>query len=841
MTIGRGVSSVVSTMAVWLSFSGVTAVGCSNAEIASKDDPEAGATRQALGPSEDEAVQKTLAPLRALAVPSNVYLKSVEQTITATGTFSQIFHVYQPDATGEAIRFQLTAKTSSGSTDFSHGFRSVSVTSHPGEADEATQTFVNAFGQATYEVPTSRSGWYRVRFDYNAPNSGRTLAFGATDTAGNALKLVWADPAGANVHVKAQLVVLQNSPVFFKGGAYRNTNSSEFAYADNIKVDANLLYRRSFDQGRFAFPLGQLAAGNHTLEFTLSASGSNAGKFWFTANEWSFDPLAAKGSWDNLQFLYYGAMHTGDYDAWSDGVAFAQGATLNPGVRPPPVRRGTSFAVALENAGLNGPNQNAILRIYPLGSSTETQWPVTNSYDYQGGIYTNTGFSARSRELRTVSIPSNAPVGRYVVRAFAPNGSRIGTDVLFYVIHNPYPLVGSGGLTKAELETNAYDEDEDGVNLQGAFGSDQDNQRDHFTVIYESFAENSYTPWVKLTGAFRRTRDETYYSMLDSAMAAVHGTTTEFESMRRLYRIVAQRLKYNRQDIQDDSSTTFLGFEGNGMTPELAALTRSPGTEFPSDKLHSAQCFDYGTILAALARSSGIVSRVVHSHNDLGGWGNHVFTEAYIPSLPQHGGKVQNNSASANSDSDRWYVFDSTDPNGTGNNPRQFSVYSEAIGPRSQYGRATKVLSGVPVNPINAVTNTVSWDPFSHAEVTAAGVNTVSAAYDAGPEFWITSSGITGWLGYGEKDVYRINKTTTRAKAIRVRSLPNGGEYLIPKLCVASASNLPAIPERCADAASHYNLPAGDAYVIVFNDALDQPDHRTLRGDSIQYILELEY
>jgi len=277
------------------------------------------------------------------------------------------------------------------------------------------------------------------------------------------------------------------------------------------------------------------------------------------------------------------------------------------------------------------------------------------------------------------------------------------------------------------------------------------------------------------------------------------------------------------------------------MTPDTALLVSKPPAEFPNDRLQSGQCFDYGTILAALARASGIVSRVVQSNNTLGGWGNHVFAEAYIPTLPQHGGKIANNNSSANSDSDHWYVFDSTDPAGTGVNPRQFTVYSEAIGPRAQYGRAAVVLSGPLPAPIDAITNNLTWDPLSTALVPAAGVTTVSAAYQSGPEFWITASGVTGWLGFGEKDVYRISKTTTGAKSIRVRTLPSGGEYLVPKLCVGSVANSPVLPDRCADANTLYTLPAGESYVVVFNDAVDQPDHRNLRGDSVQYVLELEY
>ena len=52
------------------------------------------------------------------------------------------------------------------------------------------------------------------------------------------------------------------------------------------------------------------------------------------------------------------------------------------------------------------------------------------------------------------------------------------------------------------------------------------------------------------------------------------------------------------------------------------------------------------------------------------------------------------------------------------------------------------------------------------------------------PGVLLSRSGITGWLGYWEKDVYRITKPAT-ATRVSVRTLPNDGEYLQPKLCIA--------------------------------------------------------
>jgi hypothetical protein len=141
---------------------------------------------------------------------------------------------------------------------------------------------------------------------------------------------------------------------------------------------------------------------------------------------------------------------------------------------------------------------------------------------------------------------------------------------------------------------------------------------------------------------------------------------------------------------------------------------------------------------------------------------------------------------------------------------------------------------------LDVVTNPTNWDPLATATVPTSGVLDVSAAYASGPEFWLTSSGVKGWVGYGEKDVYRINKSATGANAVRVSVEPGGSYGLDLKLCVGSASNVPVMPSRCANAATSQVLPAGDSYVVVFNDAEDMPA-RYFRGDVAEYVLDLEY
>jgi len=75
---------------------------------------------------------------------------------------------------------------------------------------------------------------------------------------------------------------------------------------------------------------------------------------------------------------------------------------------------------------------------------------------------------------------------------------------------------------------------------------------------------------------------------------------------------------------------------------------------------------------------------------------------------------------------------------------------------------------------------------------------------------------------------------------VRVRTLPSGGEYLAPKVCVGSVANVPIMPDPCANPSTWHALPSGESYVVVFSAAEDVPA-RYLRGDSVQYVLELEY
>ncbi len=818
-----------------LPLSGSGIVGCSGGTAG---EARVAATSQAIWP--DTLLTQTLVPVRALQAPGNVYFTGIDQRVDAGGGFTQVFHVYQPDANAEQIRFEVAAKDSWGAIDGAHRFLAVTVTSRPGESDQTQQTLWNSNGTGPYTVTASRQGWYRFQFTYVAPNAGRILSFRAVDVSNSPLKILWSDPPSARIQVKATLQVQQASQVFLKGGAYRNTDRSQSAYADNVTVDARLLYRKAFDQGAFTFPLGWLGAGQHTVEFSLQANNYHPAKFWFGVNESSFDPLARNDDWKPVQFLYYGELHSAGYDAWKEGVAFAQGAEPGRGVRPPPVRRGTSLGVALAHASLSGSSANATLRVYPRGSSTPLDWAATlqTNGDYVGGIYTASGFSPRSREHWRVAVPANAAIGRYVLRAFAPNSTQIGDDVAFYVIHNPFALVSATRMTKPELDTYAYDEDEDGVNMQDApFGSDTDAQRHHFSAIYYgSPSSGLFSPDSKVTGAFRRTSDDGFaLSMLDYAMAAGEGTTNEFETMRRVLRLVSQQFRYGGSDRSDDTSSVAVSSSeepSEGWRLSDAAIYGKPGTElqFPAQ----AVCYTMASIVTAYARSAGIPARSVTA-TGFGGWAEHAFAEVFVSDLPRHGGTTSSNPSSANSDTDPWYVFDATDPGGTGQSPT-WQQHSQAIASRAQYGRACQMLNGISAQ-FAATPPPVNWDFRIDDGVQTTNALSVAAAYASGPDYWLSRSGITGWLGYWEKDVYRVSSTATGATHVSVRTLPNDGEYLQPKLCIAPVSDDPPMAERCASPTTTAQLPAGESYVIVFNGS--DPLQR-YRGDSVQYALELQ-
>jgi hypothetical protein len=225
---------------------------------------------------------------------------------------------------------------------------------------------------------------------------------------------------------------------------------------------------------------------------------------------------------------------------------------------------------------------------------------------------------------------------------------------------------------------------------------------------------------------------------------------------------------------------------------------------------------------------------------------------------------VSSSSTSANSDADPWYAFDATPPESFGGFEYRYvwPRYSEGIAPRSQYGKAAFVLMGEKVRGVR--TTKVDWDPFRSTE--GVGENDVlqlASAYGSGPDYWLSKSGITGVLGRGEKEVYRVNKAATGASSVSVRLAAGSNTTLSPKLCIGpysdpnsppaeegSAGSPPrwtaSLPAPCNDRATTLALPEGDSVVVVFHDEgynVDDyvyADNRLKYGDSVQYELTLQ-
>jgi hypothetical protein len=799
-------------------------------------------------------------------------MTSFSATFQNLGEYAHTAYFYQPNAALVAVRFTLRSEISGTSTrDPATVFGNMSLVRNPDQPNPTEEGLTAVVDGVHFDGVTRGQGWYALKFVYRPTGSNRVMTYEAVDAQGSPMKTAWVAPSGKNCKVTANFKVTSAQNVYFKGAAFSGATIQQFAYADNIKVNGKLMYRKSFDQGFFNHPIGFLPGMTHSLEFDFAAWPGAPSRSWFGVSAVSFDPNQVKTRWDAVQFLYQGPMHTGDYDAWNEGVAFAQstgsvgtGNASFPrlGVRPPPVRRGTTFGIAVENSSLVGTSSNAIVEIAQADTGTLVTWPrsITSGFDYLGGVYSSVGWSPTGREHWNVTIPMDAAIGRYVLKAYTPSRTQIGSDVLFYVIHNPYAYVGTAGLTKAEVEAYGYDEDEDGLgwNLASTQAdADQDHGRDNYVVVvsipnYDD--QGGYTPpetysgTVVNTGAFRRSSDRATWdhSMLDYAMASVQGTTTEFESMVRLLRFVNQRATYENSRMSEDAEGGLGGWaeEDPARTLAIANACSQPGTVPPECVHGRAVCYTFASRLAAIARSAGLISRALNSDT-------HAVTETYLPN-PPNGTSFPNG--------DRWFVFDSTDhksnPEGGFADPYDpsdqpsafFGNYWESVGQRGQHCLGQKftlaIESASVGNPrCNWITTSLDWvvpeGPGSF-DLGSNGGKILTADYETDAGYWIPASGMTGWLAFGDKVVYRINKASVNANYIRVRALPSkAGTNLVPEMCILapplelSASKL---KQRCADAANVRKIPDGDSYVVVFNDSNNL---QRFHGDVTQFRIEV--
>lgn len=766
----------------------------------------------------------------ATGIECPAILKGVEEATKVTAlrekfadagvTFIYEFHFYQPDSNDETINIEVASVDDNDAVDTTNSFSGIKLTQHPTkdpnaqalDPDFAEIDIAGAPGIVSHDHSPSKQGWYMVQLFYQINTGNRAIRFRVRDASGNALPIYWIDgPPLTQVDITLDVEV--DPPghyAYYKGGAYRNTQPGEFSYITDVAVDGNLLYKRAFDQGKYSFPLGFLSGGQHTLTARWESSGGFPTKLWESVCEHSFDPLDQKKAWDPLQILYLGNLHTRDYDAWSEGVAFRQ-----VGSRPVPVRRGGTFSLALEDPSLASGDAN--LRIFPAGGS-QVSWPAAKIEDYIGGYYVAGAYQPRAREHWQVTVPLDAPVGQYLVRAQDASGTQIGPIADLYVIFDPYPLVDGVGFTKQDLETWAYDEDEDGKQWDG-YGPDTDRDRDDHAGWFNDFGwQNQF--WMR---AVRRDPPTASVSLLDIAASAVRGSPDEVEALRRLFRLTNQAIYWDGCLCYADAGEVVTDI------PRTDARAVALGAqEIPLSQKKRGECSTFANTLTALARSVGIPARPASAYP--AGWFNyHVWTEVRLPSgiLPLHGG-TSLPSGGAPADTDQWQVFDAMWPRGFDPAPGYWTLPMPAISPRVGYARAIGEVGGA-VGDV--VVTPLDWDTSKTQQVQPTA--SVSAGYAAGTEFWISSSSVLGWLGWGGRDIYMLQADAPRTVEVVAPAV------LDVRLCAFEnpsfgPSNL--MPD-CRPGTTSVAVTPGTWEIVVFALA---PEAEANYGNTLQYELRVQ-
>ncbi|MCC6216378.1 MAG: transglutaminase domain-containing protein [Polyangiaceae bacterium] len=790
-------------------------------------------------------------------------------------TFSYEFHFFQPDANGEPITVELASVDDSDQLDPTNSFSQVTLTRHPvkgqaaqqGDPDYLETNLIGGAGSIPAQPQASVRGWYMVQLLYHVETGGRAIRFRVTDAGGKRLPIYWIDdPPLTLVDIALEVeVAAPGSFAYYKGGAYRNAERGEYSYVTGVTLDGNLLYERAFDQGKFSFPLGYLSGGTHVLMARWESSGGYPTKLWESVCEHSFDPSDTKKSWDPVQMLYLGNLHTRDYDAWSEGVAFTQ-RNGEPGDRPAPVRRGGTFSVALEGASLG--TGDGDVKVFTLATGAEVTWPAFRAKvaDYTGGYHVAGAFEARQREHWTVTVPEDAPVGRYVLRGYDASGQQLtwpgnpAGDILFYVLYDPYPLVDGVSFTKQELETWAYDEDEDGKQWDG-YGNDADHERDDDAAFQRPPAGQNYATHRYRLHAIRRDPSRASpTSVLDLAIAAVDGTQDEMDAMLRLHRLTNQRIRWESWDGALDAENALV-HSPVPFTPDEAATYAVSGS-FPASRQFVGQCQDFANSLTALARSIGIPARPASAVQGPGeclpqcglfGWNYHVFTEVFLGAshLPRQGG-TRGPSDPAPSDDDPWVLFDANDAvagGGTGFGiqcRKPWGVSADGIDTRADYYRTSRetcyaehVTMPGPVlaEPAAITISGLDWDPAVPYGQLASRTSVAERYRPAVPvEYWITTSGVGGDMGWGDKDFFKID---AGAGGATVEAVALGADLDV-RLCSYPDDGDPSVPDivdQCASPGPVVTLGPGVHGIVVFS-GLPAGDDR--HGNYVRYELRVQ-
>jgi beta propeller repeat protein len=528
-----------------------------------------------------------------------------------------------------------------------------------------------------------------------------------------------------------------SNPAFFMGETAIETVSGN-SYVDNLKITdfagnpIRTIGKKSFNGYLFQFPIGLL---NHYDPVANDLTVLNK-----LVYDWEFDTeLATRlmthineagNYWNDVQITYDLTYKTNEYYCWASGIA------ANPAV----LRMGTGFRVVGTNSVLET-NQATITIKNSAASDVTSSFTISMEPGMDYKVYD--GKTDSWRENWIIEIPTSIAVGKYTIFMSASTWTS-SSD--FYIIFDPYTV----GMTDAQIETYAYDEDSNGI----WFGGDDDAERDEYSAYYSN-GDNQrvYTLW-----SFKKNIGPS--SVLDLSIAAIDGTGDQFEAMQKLYRLVNQRIdwwfptyNYDVENILNDNNGKNIGLtysDAETYSDENTDLTANyPG------KIVEGQCMDFGNVLTAMSRSVGIPARATTA-TKIFGWGYHVWTEVYLPDdfLPKQDGKTTSD-GTTDSDSDNWYLFDSCDNYGSDSPSKTHA--EEAIDPRVDYYRSSTALSGIEAY---FYTYDINWNP----KHTGPGGNpkNITSEYKTDVEFWITGNSASGVLGWGDKDFYRISLTSSK-------------------------------------------------------------------------------
>lgn len=761
---------------------------------------------------------------------------------TPTDVYHLVYYLYVPiERAGENITICMSSKDDFGIPDTDDFFTDISMRTVGGDSVVVNSGPVHGNYCFMVGMPQGQYGLIEVSFNYHLDNDLSSQLFYAQFDNSDYVPLAWQDSPQI-AEITTRFVTDGSGPVYLRGGAYGDVCS----FIDYIELDGWRRYNAAFEGGEFNFPLGNIPHGIYELKFSWYHCGSSSSKLWVH--------ICQNGvEWDDVQITYFGDMHTKDYDCWKTGVAKKTAV----------VRRGTSFMAVGKSLFLH--NGDAVVKVMKNGQ--EQSWNIWKFSDYN--------FDVLYYEHWVVDVPNWVPIGKYTLEMYDPRGILISPPVEFNVIFNPYRLVGNG-LSKDDLETYAYDEDEDGE----FGGSDGDRGRDEYTIYYNrpgGFRWPAYD-----TMSFRSRPNQV--SIHELAIAAADGATNEFDAMLPLFRLVNQRVNwstmwrcYNHNDCSIDylfgcyhagsELDEFGGCGGNPVKPLTIDDARiysknmtdlSTAVVEPWTKVVEGQCNDFAAGLISLARSLGIPSRQAAANNGFA-WNFHSWAEVFIPDeqLPKQGGrKCPTNGICTISDTENWYVFDATDNAIETCKSGEYDALcpvddflcheecwahsEESIDPRVDYynsfvknhishGYFDKFPDSIYVPNHHWCAPVPNEEYRCTDEQKNDQVFALLDDYSKQLEYWITDSSTESWLSYGDKDIYRIRIGLGGAIVEIVSS-----QDLVAVYCPYEDGVDPPPFSRCIGPFQNRYLGPGYYTIQVFNNS---PGDGAYRGNYVPYTI----